>query len=179
MGAKATYVYCAVQARRKPSFRHLPAGPPGLGKHRLLDASRDLWLVVADAPLSRYGEAPIRRGLQDMKWLSRCAVGHEAVVEYCLRACGRADEALHDLRETTFRAHQRNRTPAARDRRVDEARGRTPGWGVRIRAVPQPRARQAAGKPAGGAATGTWPYWLRRNRSATKRARWRPALRPE
>ena len=64
MGAKATYVYCAVQAHRKPNLGRAPSGPPGLGEHRLLDGGRGLWLVVADAPLSRYGEPSIQRGLQ-------------------------------------------------------------------------------------------------------------------
>src|SRR5204862_6425231 len=34
-----------------------------------------------DAPLSRYGEVAIRRGLSDLAWVSRAAVAHEAVVE--------------------------------------------------------------------------------------------------
>jgi hypothetical protein len=144
MGAKATYVYCAVQARRKPAFRRLPAGPPGLGKHRLLDAGRDLWLVVADAPLSRYGEEPIRRGLHDMKWLSRCAVGHEAVVEHCLRARAVVPMKLFTIFENDFRA---TREIERQRHEIDASMKRVAGrreWGVRIRAVP------AAGRSRGG-----------------------------
>jgi hypothetical protein len=135
----------------------MPAGPPGLGKQRLLDAGRDLWLVVADAPLSRYGEAPIRRGLHDMKWLSRCAVGHEAVIEYCLRARAVVPMKLFTIFENDFRA---TREIERQRREIDASMKRVAGrreWGVRIRAVP-PATRASRGrrvKPAGGAATGT------------------------
>ena len=141
MSARATYVYCAVQARRKPRLPSPPAGPPGLGRQRIIDAGGDLWLVVADAPLSRYGEEPIRRGLQDMKWLSRCAVGHEAVVEYCLRARAVVPMKLFTIFENDFRAA----TEIGRQRRqIDASMKRVAGrreWGVRIRMLP------AAGRP--------------------------------
>jgi hypothetical protein len=157
MRAKATYVYCAVQARRKPSFRHLPAGPPGVGAHRLLDAGRDLWLVVADAPLSRYGEEPIRQGLHDMKWLSRCAVGHEAVVEYCLRARAVVPMKLFTIFENDFRATSEiERRRAEIDASLKRVAGRRE-WGVRIRATPAvlraPRGRRT-NKPTSTARTG-------------------------
>ena len=155
MGAKATYVYCAVQSRRKPHFRHLPPGPPGLGAHRLLDAGGDLWLVVADAPLSRYGEEPIRSGLRDMKWLSRCAVGHEAVVEHCQRARAVVPMKLFTIFENDFRAA----TEIERQRgEIDASMKRVAGrreWGVRVRAIPpsglppKGRPRQAPGGRTG------------------------------
>jgi len=53
---------------------------------RALRVGPGLWLVVADAPLSRYGRAPIETGLRDLDWVSRCAVAHEAVVEHVARA---------------------------------------------------------------------------------------------
>jgi len=70
MGAKApkaTYVYCAVQAPRKPHLGRAPSGPPGLGTHRLLDAGHGLWLIVADAPQARFDESRIQRGLHDLR----------------------------------------------------------------------------------------------------------------
>jgi hypothetical protein len=152
MGAKATYVYCAVQGRRKPSFRRLPSGPPGLGTQRLLEVGRDLWLVVADAPLSRYGEAPIRRGLHDMKWLSRCAVGHEAVIEHCLRTRTVVPMKLFTIFENDLRAaaeiERRRREIDASMRRVAGRRE----WGVRVRAIPPsgtPPRGDARSAPAG------------------------------
>ncbi len=102
--AKATYVYCAVQALRKPNLGRAPSGPPGLGTHRLLDAGQGLWLVVADAPAARFGEASIQRGLHDLKWLSRCAVAHEAVVEYFVRARAVIPMKLFTIFESDSRA---------------------------------------------------------------------------
>jgi hypothetical protein len=53
---------------------------------RILNAGKSLWLVAADAPLWRYGTAPIERGLQDLDWVSACAMAHEQVIEHYTRA---------------------------------------------------------------------------------------------
>src|SRR5215468_10178861 len=82
----ATYVYCVVAAPRAPKLTRVPAGLPGAGPARLLDLGRGLYLVVADVPLARYGEAAIERGLGDLEWVSRAAVAHEAVVESLIDA---------------------------------------------------------------------------------------------
>src|SRR5438552_6995641 len=86
MRGKATYVYCVVSTDRKPRVGTGVPGLPGLGVCRLLDAGHGLWVVVADAPLPRFGEVAIQHGLRNLNWLSRCAVAHEAVVESWLRA---------------------------------------------------------------------------------------------
>jgi hypothetical protein len=135
MGAKATYVYCAVQAHRKPNLRRAPSGPPGLGEHRVLEGGHGLWLVVADAPLSRYGEAAIQRGLHRLSWLSRCAVAHEAVVEYCLRMRAVVPMKLFTLFENDFRAlAEIERRRPSLEQSMKRVAGRRE-WGVRIRAV--------------------------------------------
>src|SRR5262249_43311652 len=64
----ATYLYCLVQAERRPSVTGAPRGLPGTGGLRVLQAASDLWLVAADAPLAQYGGAPIERGLRDLNW---------------------------------------------------------------------------------------------------------------
>ena len=76
-----TYVYCVVAADKRPRLTRVPAGLPGTGRVRLLDVEPDLFVAVADAPLDRYGEAAINRGLGDLDWVSRAAIAHEAVVE--------------------------------------------------------------------------------------------------
>ena len=86
-----------------------------MGPVRLLEVEPRSVAVVADAPLDRYGEEAINRGLSDLDWVSRAAVAHEAVVESFIDAAGGpADEAVHDL-------HQRR--PRARARRGASARG--------------------------------------------------------
>jgi hypothetical protein len=149
MGAKApkaTYVYCAVQALRKPNLGRAPSGPPGLGTHRLLDAGQGLWLVVADAPPARFDEATIQRGLHDLKWLSRCAVAHEAVVEHFVRARAVIPMKLFTIFENDSRALAEI---ARKRRQLDRSIHLVAGgreWGVRIRAVPGPAAH--APRPA-------------------------------
>ena len=56
----------------------------------MLDAQGGLHVVVADAPLSEYGEAAIARGLANLEWVSRAAMAHERVVE----SFGGADAVL-------------------------------------------------------------------------------------
>lgn len=51
---------------------------------RALDAGGGLWLVVSDVDGSEYAEVAIASGLKDLDWVSRCALGHEAVVEQFL-----------------------------------------------------------------------------------------------
>src|SRR5439155_594748 len=81
----ATYVYCLVQRARPPMLTRAPRGLPGTARVRGLDAGDGLWLVVADAPLSRYGEAPLEARLRDLEWVAACATAHEAVVEFAAR----------------------------------------------------------------------------------------------
>jgi hypothetical protein len=135
MPAKATYLYCVVQADRKPRLGTTPSGVPGLGASRLLDAGRGLWVVAADAPLPRFGEASIQRGLRDLNWLSRCAVAHEAVVESWLRARAVVPMKLFTIFESDERAladivRQRRRLDAV-TRRIGGRRE----WGLRVRRV--------------------------------------------
>ncbi len=78
----ATYAYCAVRHPTKPSLRGLGDGLPGLSSTRALSVKKGVWLVVADAPLSTYGEAPLAEGLKNLNWVSECALAHERVVEH-------------------------------------------------------------------------------------------------
>src|SRR5262249_7199707 len=81
----ATYVYCLVAGRRPPSLTRRLFGLAGMGRLRLIDLGKPRphalgkWLVVADAPLDRYSEQAINRGLSDLQWVGRAATAHEAV----------------------------------------------------------------------------------------------------
>lgn len=81
----ASYVYCVAATRAAPRLARGPDGLPDMARPRALRVAAGLWLVVADAPLSRYGRAQIEAGLRDLDWVSRCAVAHEAVVEHVAR----------------------------------------------------------------------------------------------
>src|SRR5207247_4992990 len=112
--ATATYVYCVVAAPRAPRRARSPAGLPGAGRVRLLDLDRGLYLVAADVPLARYGEAAIERGLSDLDWVSRAAVAHEAVVESFIDATAVLPMKLFTIFNNDARAIEHMRADRSR-----------------------------------------------------------------
>ena len=80
MSKTAVYVFCVIAAARRP---RVPAKRVRCRTWGLFESSTSMaaYLVVADAPLSRYSEAAIDRGLADLEWVSRAAVAHESVIE--------------------------------------------------------------------------------------------------
>ena len=128
----ATYLYCLVRSAREPSLRAAPAGLPGAGRPRAIDAGGGLWLVVADAPLERYGEKPIERGLRDLAWVSSVAVPHEAVVEHLAKNGTVVPMKLFTLFRSDARALEH---VAKRRKRIDRLVERIDGreeWGLRV-----------------------------------------------
>jgi hypothetical protein len=154
---EATYLYCLIRSDRPPRLGDAPKGLPGTGKPRALEAGGGLWLVVADAPLDRYAEEPIEKGLRDLEWVSSCAIPHEAVIEYA----GRSGPVLPFKLFTLFRGDDRALEHVARDRKrigrlLDRLAGREE-WGVRI-VLDEARALQRAAVAArneSGGSTGT------------------------
>ena len=126
-----TYVYCLVRGARKPVLRRVTGGLPGAGSARVLDAGEGLWLIVADVDAADYGEAAIADGLKRIDWVSRCAMGHEAVVEQFLGAAALLPMQLF----TIFTGDERAIAHVDRDRRrIGKILGRVEGhaeWGVR------------------------------------------------
>jgi hypothetical protein len=145
MGRSGSYVYCLVAAGSRPVLRRRLPGLPGTGPVRLLDAGRGLWLVVADAPLDRYGEDAINRKLSDIDWVSRAAMAHEAVVESFIGERAVLPMKLFTIFTSDDRAlgHVRGDRP-----RVDALISRVANrleWGVRVtldraRVAPSPTA---------------------------------------
>lgn len=150
MGATATYVYCAVQASGTPRIARTPSGLPGLGKPRLVDAGNGLWIVVGHAPLPQYGEASIARGLQDLDWVSRCAVAHESVVERWIGARAVVPMKLFTIFASDERALAYVRQQRRKLERIIRRVAGRHEWGVRIR-LASPRApERRARRPASG-----------------------------
>jgi hypothetical protein len=143
--ARLTYVYCLVHAGRAPRLARAPRGLPGAGRVRALEAGDGLWLLVADAPLARYGEAALESRLRDLEWVAACATAHEAVVEAAARGATALPLKLFTLFTSDERAvaHIRRLRPS-----IDRVIGRVAGrqeWGVRVRLdEPAARRRQAA-----------------------------------
>ena len=156
--AMATYVYCLAQRARAPQLARAPRGLPGTGRVRAVAAGDDLWLVVADAPLTRYGSAPLEARLRDLDWVAACAAAHEAVVEFVARGATTVPLKLFTLFNTEERAveHIRRMRPEV-DRVLSRVAGRQE-WGVRIRLddVAARRRRLATARRAtAGVTTGT------------------------
>jgi hypothetical protein len=148
--ATGTYVFCLVAAARRPSIKGAPRGHAGMGRVRLVDVDRRLWLAVADAPLDRYGAGTINRGLRDLDWVSRAAIAHEAVVESFVSAPAVVPMKLF----TIFTSDGRAVEHIVRERpRVDAVLKRVANhveWGVRVvlDRAPAPAARRRPGRAA-------------------------------
>jgi Gas vesicle synthesis protein GvpL/GvpF len=149
-----TYVYGVVAAARRPSLTRVPAGLPGTGRLRLLDVEPRLYVVAADAPLARYGEAAIRKGLADLDWVSRAAVAHERVVEFFVDATAVLPMKLFtiftsDARAVDFVRGERGRLSALVTRVANHQE-----WGVRVVLDPARASKAAAPKTQSASATG-------------------------
>src|SRR5262245_60394164 len=152
----ATYVYCAVRSRRPPALKRGLRGLPASEILRAVDVGQQLWLIVSDVPLAHYGAAPIERRLQDLDWVSRCAMAHEAVVEDAARSGPVVPMKLFTLFSTDDRAAAhvaRNRKKLAR--LFDLVAGRQE-WGVRMSLDERTAVRRrASAVPSAKAPTGT------------------------
>lgn len=148
-----TWVYGLVAARRRPSLAEVPSGPPGTGPVRLLEAGPAapggpaLWVLAADAPPDAFGPEAIERGLQDLDWVSSCAMAHEAVVEALLGRGTVVPLKLFTLFSSDARALAHVKSMKKRLRAVLAEIEGCAEWGVRV--APRPRARPArAARPA-------------------------------
>lgn len=149
----ATYVFCIVRSARKPSIARVPAGLPGGTRPKIVAAGRQLWLVLSEVPLDRYGGDRLEVALRDLDWVAEIAVAHEAVVEYF---AGLRDTAVVPMKLFTMFSTEARAVEEMSSRRkdIDAVFGRIAGceeWGVRVmrRAMP-PRTRDD--RPRTGAA---------------------------
>jgi gas vesicle protein GvpL/GvpF len=128
----ATYLYCVVRSGNPPRVTTAPRGIPGAARPRVLPVAERLWLVVADAPLARYGDEAIAERLQDLRWVSAVAMAHEHLVEHFQSA-----EALLPMKLFTLFASDARAVGAIRrqGRRLERVLDRVAGreeWGVRV-----------------------------------------------
>lgn len=156
--ARGTYVYCLVSSPRRPSLAGVPRGHAGMGRARLVDVDRGIWLVVADAPLDRYGADAINRGLASLDWVSRAAVAHEAVVEAFIGASAVVPMTLFTIFTSDARAVEHIARERARIDAVVKRVAHHLEWGVRVvldrakAGAPRGRGSRAAADAASGAA---------------------------
>ena len=140
----ATYVFCLVQSSRSPSLRGAPDSVPGAGAARILPIDRDVWAVVADAPLDRFSSERLEQDLQDLEVVSRHAVAHASVVEFFFRKSTVIPLKLFTLfsGDERVKAQLASRSAALR-KLFARLRGREE-WGVRITVDPLSSDRTAS-----------------------------------
>ena len=142
----ATYAYCLVQAGSAPRLTGVPRGLPQTGRPRALALEPGVWLVVADAPGAHYGPEALVRGMKDLAWVSRCAFGHERVVESFLETATTIPFRLFTLFRDDARALARMRR---RRRAIKRLLSRVAGsqeWGLRVYLAREPVVRSAAAR---------------------------------
>lgn len=178
MNPTGTYVYCLIADTRRPSLARRPEGPSGLGRLRLLAVQAPvsaaprrtaapkqktaMWAVVADAPLPKFGEAAINRGLADLDWVSRAAVAHEAVVESFISAAAVLPMKLFTIFTTDDRALDHIRRERGQIARAIERVTHHDEWGLR---VVLDRTRASSGGVPTAKASATGATYLQRKKA--------------
>lgn len=157
-------MYCVIAAPRAPRLTRMPAGLPGMGRVRLLDVDRGLWAAVAGAPLSRYNEAAINRGLSDLDWVARAAVAHEAVVESFIDATAVLPMKLFTIFTRDARALEHVRAQQPRIAALVKRVANHHEWGVRV-------VRHRSGRPGRSGRSGLPPEARRAEGGAAYLAR--------
>lgn len=132
MGALLTYVYCLVRSRRRPPLRNVPPAMPGGDGVDALDAGDGLWVIVSHVPADEYDEAAIARGLQQIPWVGRLALAHEAVIEHFLGAPAVLPMQLFTLFTSDERALAHVSAHRRRLERVLSRIERQLEWGLRL-----------------------------------------------
>jgi hypothetical protein len=130
--AGATYVYCIVSSPQPLQTTKTPAGPPGTGPVRALEIRPGACLIVSDAPLAQFAEAPLAAKLSDLDWVSRAAVAHDAVIESFMRADAVVPMKLFTLFTSDGRALEQVRAGWKRVESVIRRLTRHDEWGVRL-----------------------------------------------
>ena len=135
MTASGTYVYCIVSSSTPITTASTP-GLPGAGPVRALDIQPGRYLIVSDAPLAEFGEAPLAAKLSDLDWVSRAAVAHESVNESFMTSSPPADAVvpmkLFTLFTSDARALEEVRKGWKRVQTVIKRLNRNEEWGVRL-----------------------------------------------
>jgi hypothetical protein len=144
---RATYVYCAVRAGRRPTVRRGLRGLPGADAPRVLEAGEGVWLAVSTVSLDQYGARLIEERLRDLDWVSRCAVAHEGVVEAAARFGPVVPLKLFTLFSSDARAVAHIARDGKRLARLFELVAGREEWGVRVMFDEREAARQRAAAP--------------------------------
>ena len=113
-------------------MKAVPASMPGGKPVRALPAGNGAWLIVSDVPAARYDEAALAAGLQNLDWVGRRAMAHEAVVEHFLTAPAVLPMQLFTLFTSDARALEHIARDRRRVERILTRLERQQEWGLRL-----------------------------------------------
>jgi hypothetical protein len=130
--ANATYVYCLVHSKTRPSLRGAPDSVPGAGSLRLLPIDRDIWAAVADAPLEHFTGDALQQEMQDVEGISRHALAHASTIEFFFRRAPVIPLKLLTLFSSDERVTVHVRSRLATLKRMFASLGGREEWAVRI-----------------------------------------------
>jgi hypothetical protein len=140
--ANATYVYCLVHSKTRPSLRGAPDSVPGAGSLRLLPIDREIWAAVADAPLEHFAGDALQQEMQEVEGISRHAFAHASVIEFFFRRSPVIPLKLFTLFSSDERVMVHVRSRLATLKRMFASLGGREEWAVRI--IAGEMAREAA-----------------------------------
>lgn len=128
------YLYCVVNAARKPSTARAPHGLPGATIPEAVHVTGSLWLIVAEVPLDTYGSGQLETRLADLEWVGQTAMAHETVVEHFARKAG---HVVIPMKLFTMFSNRERAISEIRARRssIDDAVRRIADaeeWGIRV-----------------------------------------------
>ncbi|MCO5998034.1 GvpL/GvpF family gas vesicle protein [Actinoallomurus rhizosphaericola] len=176
-----TYLYAIARDTGAPP----PPGPTGLlGAPVRTIAEAGLVAYVGTVPLAQFGEAALKRNLEDLTWLEATARAHHQVVEAMAEAGPVAPVRL----VTVYRGDEQiHRLLRDRAQEFTEVLARVAGrreWGVKVFAAARPAAPDdaGAGEPPESAAERPGTAYLKRRRTnlRTREEAWhRAASRAE
>jgi hypothetical protein len=140
----ASYVYCVVPGGQRPSLEGLAGVDPAFGLDVVTHGG--VSAVVSHVRLEEFGAEALKRNLEDLEWLERTALAHDAVLARAL-AC----EAVVPLRLCTIYsddAHVRGMLEREREYFLDgleRLRGHAE-WSVKVLADPRTLEAAAGGR---------------------------------
>jgi hypothetical protein len=140
----ACYVYCVVPGGQRPSLEGLAGVDPAFGLEVVTHAG--LNAVVSQVRLEEFGAEALKRNLENLEWLERTALAHDAVIARAL-AC----DAVVPLRLCTIysdEAHVRGMLEREREyflEGLERLHGHAE-WSVKVLADPRTLEAEAGGR---------------------------------
>jgi hypothetical protein len=133
------YVYCVIRGPiAAPAMRARQTRLPEASQPRAVALGHKTWMVIAEVPLTIYGEAALEPRMKDVDWVASIGVAHQAMVDACLKHEAVVPMKVLTIFKSIERARDEMRRHADRLRSVMRQVAGCVEWGVRVTRAPQP-----------------------------------------